>query len=39
MKGLTCFRTESALQNAFGPRYFGFDINYTPIEELVGQAV
>jgi DUF917 family protein len=28
------FRTEAELKLA-GPRYFGFDINYTPIEELV----
>lgn len=36
MKGLEGFRTEFGLNQASGPRYFGFDINYVPIEELVG---
>jgi DUF917 family protein len=36
MKGLPCFRTEDALNHAFGPRYFGFDIDYKPVEQLVG---
>ncbi len=35
MKGLEAFRTEFGLNEASGPRYFGFDINYVPIEELV----
>lgn len=36
MKGLEAFRTEFGLNQASGPRYFGFDIDYVPIEELVG---
>ena len=36
MKGLSCFRTEWALNHAFGPRYFGFDIEYEPIEKIMG---
>lgn len=35
MKGLEAFRTEFGLDEASGPRYFGFDIDYVPIEELV----
>ena len=35
MKGLEAFRTEFGLNQASGPRYFGFDIDYVPIEELV----
>jgi hypothetical protein len=35
MKGLEAFRTEFGLNEASGPRYFGFDIDYVPIEELV----
>ncbi len=35
MKGLAAFRTEFGLNEASGPRYFGFDIDYVPIEELV----
>jgi len=35
MKGLEAFRTEFGLNEASGPRYFGFDIEYVPIEELV----
>jgi DUF917 family protein len=34
MKGLEAFRSEKGLAGA-GPRYFGFDIEYVPIEELV----
>jgi DUF917 family protein len=34
MKGLEGFRTEFGLNKASGPRYFGFDIDYVPIEEL-----
>ena len=37
MKGLEAFRTEFGLNKAAGPRYFGFDINYVPIEKLVAQ--
>jgi hypothetical protein len=33
MKGLEGFRTEFGLNQASGPRYFGFDIDYVPIEE------
>jgi DUF917 family protein len=35
MKGVEAFRTSYGLDHAAGPRYFGFDIDYTPIEELV----
>jgi DUF917 family protein len=35
MKGLEAFRTEFGLNEAAGPRYYGFDIDYVPIEELV----
>jgi DUF917 family protein len=35
MKGLEAFRTEFGLNQASGPRYFGFDIDYVPIEDLV----
>ena len=34
LKGLEAFRTEEGLKLA-GPRHFGFDINYTPIEDLM----
>jgi DUF917 family protein len=37
MKGLEAFRTDFGLNRAAGPRYFGFDINYVPIEKLVTQ--
>jgi DUF917 family protein len=35
VKGLEVFRTEFGLDQAAGPRYFGFDIDYVPIEELM----
>lgn len=35
IKGLEAFRTEFGLNEAAGPRYFGFDIEYVPIEELM----
>jgi len=35
IKGLEIFRTEFGLNEAAGPRYFGFDIDYRPIEELM----
>lgn len=35
MKGLEAFRTEFGLNEAAGPRYFGFDIDYVPIETLM----
>jgi DUF917 family protein len=35
VKGLEVFRTEFGLDRAAGPRYFGFDIDYVPIEELM----
>ena len=38
IKGLESFRTEFGLNEAAGPRYFGFDIDYVPIEELMAQA-
>jgi len=34
MKGLEAFRTDFGLNEAAGPRYFGFDIDYVPIEEF-----
>jgi hypothetical protein len=34
LKGLEDFRSEFGLA-ASGPRYFGFDIDYVPIEELL----
>ena len=34
MKGVEGFRTNKGLQFA-GPRHFGFDIDYLPIEELM----
>ncbi len=34
MKGLEAFRTEAGLACS-GPRYFGFDIDYVPIEDLM----
>jgi DUF917 family protein len=37
IKGLESFRTEFGLNEAAGPRYFGFDIDYVPIEELMGE--
>lgn len=35
VKGLESFRTPFGLDKAAGPRYFGFDIDYVPIEELM----
>ena len=35
IKGLEAFRTEFGLNESSGPRYFGFDIDYVPIEELM----
>jgi len=35
IKGLEAFRTEFGLNECTGPRYFGFDIDYRPIEELL----
>lgn len=36
VRGLDVFRSDEALQNAFGPAYFGFpEITYKPIESLV----
>ncbi len=35
IKGLESFRTEFGLNEAAGPRYFGFDIDYVPIEEIM----
>jgi DUF917 family protein len=37
MKGLEGFRTEFGLNKGAGPRYFGFDIDYAPIEELMAR--
>jgi DUF917 family protein len=38
IKGLEDFRTEFGLNECTGPRYFGFDIDYVPIEKLVAAA-
>ena len=35
IKGVEAFRSEFGLNHASGPRYFGFDIDYVPVEELV----
>jgi len=37
MKGLEAFRTPFGLDEASGPRYFGFDIEYVPVEQLVAK--
>ncbi len=37
IRGLEAFRSERGLSCA-GPRYFGFDIDYRPIEELLGRV-
>lgn len=36
IKGLEAFRSERGLAGA-GPRYFGFDVDYVPIEALMGK--
>jgi DUF917 family protein len=38
IKGLEAFRTEFGLNECAGPRYFGFDIDYRPIEELMVES-
>ena len=35
IKGVEAFRSEFGLNHASGPRYFGFDVDYVPVEELV----
>lgn len=35
MKGLEAFRSKFGLDEASGPHYFGFDIDYVPIETLM----
>lgn len=35
IKGVEAFRSPYGLEHASGPRYFGFDIDYVPVEELV----
>jgi DUF917 family protein len=35
IKGLEAFRSEFGLNQASGPRYFGFDIDYVPIEKIM----
>lgn len=35
IKGVEAFRSPYGLERASGPRYFGFDIDYVPVEELV----
>ena len=36
MRGLKDQRTPEVLNGATGPRYYGFDLDYVPIEELMG---
>ena len=38
IKGLEAFRSEFGLNEASGPRYFGFDIDYVAIEEWMGDS-
>jgi DUF917 family protein len=38
IKGLEIFRTEFGLNEASGPRYFGFDLDYVPIEQLMAES-
>jgi DUF917 family protein len=38
IKGLEIFRTEFGLNEASGPRFFGFDIDYVPIEQLMAEG-
>ena len=35
VRGLDVFRSPDTLDRATGPRYYGFDIDYTPIEQLL----
>ena len=35
MKGFEAFRSDFGLNESTGPRYFGFDIDYVPIEKLI----
>ena len=37
LKGLEGFRSQRGLELA-GPGHYGFDIDYVPIEELVGET-
>jgi DUF917 family protein len=37
IRGLEVFRSEFGLNEAAGPRYFGFEIDYVPIEALMAQ--
>jgi DUF917 family protein len=37
IKGLEAFRTEFGLNEAAGPRYYGFDIDYVPVETLMAE--
>lgn len=36
IKGVEAFRSQYGLDYASGPRYFGFDIDYVPVEVLAG---
>jgi DUF917 family protein len=38
IRGLEAFRTEFGLNECAGPRYFGFDIDYVPIERLMEEG-
>jgi DUF917 family protein len=38
IRGLEAFRTEFGLNECAGPRYFGFDIDYVPIERLMEES-
>lgn len=37
VRGLDVFRTPEMLAEAAGPEYYGFDLEYTPIEDLVAE--
>lgn len=39
MRGEEIFRSFYSLEHATGPRYFGFDIDYVPIEEIVKKGL
>jgi DUF917 family protein len=38
IKGVEAFRTEFGLNKAAGPRYFGFDIDYVPVEDIIAKG-
>ncbi len=38
IKGVEAFRSQYGLDHASGPRYFGFDIDYVPVEDLAAKG-